>query len=337
MAGNIIFILSKNKKLIEEVQALLPNKRIFTFSTYKSLEEVADVQISLMIIDENFSKIKQKKSYTKMGQPPIIAIIKNLPNNKILSLIDLEIEAIILKNSLKEKLSKKVDNILNINKKNKKQNSFNNLGNLVNLYLQSVKKMTLGIELKDILKSILNEMNNRFDFISSEIKLKRKNVNNIDVSHFNRKKEQNNNKFVFNYNDENILLRIFYKEKFNRKELQIFIKVINALIANQDIYNNAMQREKYKYSQEKKELFNSMIISLNHQINNPLSIILLESQIINKKLKKDNGSLFKDKFNNIDKNILRIKNVIDSISRLKIDNPKYIPYIEDKNMISINN
>jgi nitrogen-specific signal transduction histidine kinase len=86
--------------------------------------------------------------------------------------------------------------------------------------------------------------------------------------------------------------------------------------------------------QEKNALLNQAIISLNHEINNPLSVISMEAQLLQRKL-EDKEDKIESRIARIEKNIDRIKVILERISTLNADNLRPVEYIDGREMLNL--
>jgi hypothetical protein len=118
--------------------------------------------------------------------------------------------------------------------------------------------------------------------------------------------------------------------------LKIIMEQINVALANFYIYKKMkISREKI-IRKERENLFDQMMISLNHEINNPLSIISMEAQLLQKGLTGEPGHI-ESRLERIEVNIDRIKTILEKMSSLNINAQKPVQYIKNKQMLNLCN
>jgi len=116
--------------------------------------------------------------------------------------------------------------------------------------------------------------------------------------------------------------------------LKAFAEQTAVALENAKLYWDVIKAREELIYYEKRNLLNQTIISLNHEINNPLSIISMEAELLHQRL--DNGeNKMESRIARIEKNIERIKNILERISALTIDNLHSIDYIDGKKMLNI--
>ncbi len=105
-------------------------------------------------------------------------------------------------------------------------------------------------------------------------------------------------------------------------------------IENAKLYWDMIQAREELVAEEKKALLGQMIVSLNHEINNPLSIISMEAQLLQRR-KADPEGAVEARLHNIETNIERIKTILERISELDIDDHRAIDYLGAKQMLNL--
>jgi signal transduction histidine kinase len=105
-------------------------------------------------------------------------------------------------------------------------------------------------------------------------------------------------------------------------------------IENAKLYWDMIQAREELVAEEKKALLGQMIVSLNHEINNPLSIISMEAQLLQRRRTDPEGAV-EARLHNIETNIDRIKTILERISELDIDDHQAIDYLGAKQMLNL--
>lgn len=126
-------------------------------------------------------------------------------------------------------------------------------------------------------------------------------------------------------------------KKLSRNEialLKAFAGQTAVALENARLYWDILKTREELIRQEKNALLNQTIISLNHEINNPLSIISMEAELLQKRL-EDKESKVESRIARIEKNIERIKGILDRISSLDADSLHPTEYIRGKQMLNI--
>jgi len=125
--------------------------------------------------------------------------------------------------------------------------------------------------------------------------------------------------------------------KLTRSEqelLKAFSEQTSVALENAKLYWDVIKAREELIRQEKKALLNQTIISLNHEINNPLSIISMEAQMIQHRLEK-NETKIEARIAKIEINIDRIKNILERISALQVENISTSEYLPGKRMLNL--
>lgn len=126
-------------------------------------------------------------------------------------------------------------------------------------------------------------------------------------------------------------------KKLSRNEialLKAFAEQTAVALENARLYWDILRTREELIKQEKNALLNQTIISLNHEINNPLSIISMEAELLHKRL-ENKESKVESRIARIEKNIERIKGILERISSLDADNLKPTEYIQGKQMLNL--
>ncbi len=116
--------------------------------------------------------------------------------------------------------------------------------------------------------------------------------------------------------------------------LKAFAQQTSVALENAKLYWDVIQAREELIRQEKKSLMNQTIISLNHEINNPLSIISMEAQMLQRRLEK-NEHKTEIRIAKIEQNIDRIKRILEKISALDMDDHIPVEYIAGTKMLNL--
>lgn len=122
-----------------------------------------------------------------------------------------------------------------------------------------------------------------------------------------------------------------------RNEIQLlkaFAEQTSVALENAKLYWDVIQAREELIRQEKRALMNQTIISLNHEINNPLSIISMEAQLLQQRLEKNENKI-EIRFAKIEQNIERIKRILEKISALNVEDHIPAEYIAGKKMLNL--
>jgi len=124
---------------------------------------------------------------------------------------------------------------------------------------------------------------------------------------------------------------------FSRNEialLKAFAAQTALALENAKLYWDVIQTQEQLVNQEKKTLLNQTILSLNHEINNPLSVISMEAQLLQQKLGKNEHSI-EARVIRIEQNTERIKKILEKISSLSTESLPITDYIEGRKMLNL--
>jgi len=116
--------------------------------------------------------------------------------------------------------------------------------------------------------------------------------------------------------------------------IKAFAGQTSLAIENAKLYWDMIQAREELVNEEKKALLGQMIVSLNHEINNPLSIISMEAQLLQRKLDDSEGTV-EARLQNIEANIERIKAILERISELDIADHQAVDYLGAKQMLNL--
>jgi GAF domain-containing protein len=126
-------------------------------------------------------------------------------------------------------------------------------------------------------------------------------------------------------------------KKLTRSEISLlraFAEQTSVALENAKLYWDVIRAREMLIKQEKKALLNQTIISLNHEINNPLSIISMEAEMLHQKLEKNENKL-ESRIGKIEINIERIKGILEKISALNVDDHIATEYITGQKMLNL--
>jgi K+-sensing histidine kinase KdpD len=136
------------------------------------------------------------------------------------------------------------------------------------------------------------------------------------------------------------LIAAFFKsasQKLSKSEISLlnaFAEQTSVALENAQLYRDIIQTREELIAQEKKSLLGQIVLSLNHEINNPLSIISMEAQLIQRRMVHKEEKVEK-RLANIENNIDRIKRILETISLLNIDGQISEEYINGKKMLHL--
>ena len=125
--------------------------------------------------------------------------------------------------------------------------------------------------------------------------------------------------------------------KFKANEIDLlkaFSEQTAVALENAKLYWDVISAREELIRQEKKALMNQTIISLNHEINNPLSIISMEAQLLHQRLEKNENKI-ESRIAKIETNIDRIKHILEKISALNMEEHIPVDYISGKKMLNL--
>ncbi len=121
-----------------------------------------------------------------------------------------------------------------------------------------------------------------------------------------------------------------------RKMLESFVKLITILLNNCRIIQYFLMSQEKIINQEREELLNQVYLSLNHELKNPLTVISLETELMQMNLAKRNdlGTISR-RLNNIENSIERIKTTLENLGKIKTEKLNLIDYLNGKKMIDL--
>ncbi len=105
-------------------------------------------------------------------------------------------------------------------------------------------------------------------------------------------------------------------------------------LENGKLLNDVLRTREKLIRQEKKNLLAQMVVSLNHEINNPLSIISMETQLLERDLNGSRDRL-SSRLNNINNSVQRIQRLLEKITSLQVENYETIAYTSRKAMLKL--
>ncbi len=116
--------------------------------------------------------------------------------------------------------------------------------------------------------------------------------------------------------------------------LTAFSEQAAVALENAQLYRDVIKAREKLVKQEKKTLLGQIAVSLNHEINNPLSIISMEAQLLQQRAANKEGKM-EARLHNIENNIERIKTILETISSLNIEEHIATDYINGKQMLNL--
>ena len=122
----------------------------------------------------------------------------------------------------------------------------------------------------------------------------------------------------------------------DRMLIEAFARQASLALENARLYRDVLKAQDRLVSQEKKALLGQMAISLNHEINNPLSIISMEAQLLQKRMLGSENQV-DHRLSNIEDNIERIRQILEKISSLELEAADVVEYLKGHQMINLHN
>lgn len=156
------------------------------------------------------------------------------------------------------------------------------------------------------------------------------------------------------FKENTVLLPLVIKDKFlgliaaafkdssgepSKREISLlsaFAEQTSVALENAQLYRDIIQTREELIAREKKSLLGQIVLSLNHEINNPLSIISMEAQLIQRRMVHKEEKV-DERLANIENNIDRIKSILETISSLNIDGQITQEYISGREMLQLFN
>jgi hypothetical protein len=116
--------------------------------------------------------------------------------------------------------------------------------------------------------------------------------------------------------------------------LKAFAEQTSVALENAKLYWDVIKAREELIRQEKKALLSQTIISLNHEINNPLTIISMEAQMLQNRLEKNENKV-EARIAKIEQNIDRIKDILEKISALNVEEHVPAEYMGGQKMLNL--
>jgi len=365
---------TNDAKFIKRIKSILNDNDYNILSYEDFLNNNNYDEAYVHIIDSlDISLIKRSMNKILKKDKGIILLCEDINPKDSVELLNKGISAIIFKNErankIREILENTMENVIYL----KELKSIVDKNKKLKELLFTLKSLTSDKDISEIIKIIMKGMIDSFDLklasfyvLKNNILKKRlnigKNLNesiklNKNLEKIIKKKDvvlvkknvlfENTEKgyfalipvfskskpfglIILEYTSKNIM------ETFeNDKEILIaFGEQISLAIENASLYWDILSTREELIRKEKEALLGQMIVSLNHEINNPLTIISMEAQLLQKKINKEKTSNINNRLSRIENNIERIKNILEKISSLKADKKNVIEYIKGKEMIN---
>jgi len=122
----------------------------------------------------------------------------------------------------------------------------------------------------------------------------------------------------------------------DRMLIEAFARQASLALENARLYRDVLKAQDRLVSQEKQALLGQMAISLNHEINNPLSIISMEAQLLQKRMTGKEEQV-DHRLASIENNIERIRQILEKISSLELEATDVVDYLKGHQMINLQN
>ncbi len=120
----------------------------------------------------------------------------------------------------------------------------------------------------------------------------------------------------------------------DRMLIDAYARQASLALENARLYRDVLKAQDRLVTEEKKALLGQMAISLNHEINNPLSIISMEAQLLQKRMPGQEESM-DQRLTNIENNIERIRKILEKISSLELEATEIVEYLNGRKMIDL--
>lgn len=319
----------------------------------------------------------------KRKKLPVVCIFDKLDGKDVVDILKGGVVSVLFKDDPVRKIKKELKDVLyNFNYLERVKELADNDAK-TRKFLDVVKTLTSNKDIKDMMLSILNAMQEVFRFgcaafyIVSHDMLKRKlllgqekdsppetlimedagiqwlteNRESGHIIHINDASSKMRKKF---FKRNTLLLPLVVKEKFfgfiaavfkssvrqlNRSELALlsaFSEQTSVALENARLYWDVIKAREDLVKEEKKSLLGQIALSLNHEINNPLSIISMEAQLLQQRM-PDKEDKIEGRLANIENNIDRIKVILETISSLEIDDQAFTEYLSGREMLDLHN
>jgi len=375
-------LYTKDSLLKERYESFFENDEIVFAENKNEIKE--SIGCDIIIVDEALITVKEyiedSKIFTKYKKP-IVYLVENDGIN-LLPLLDNGVISILLKNSDRDSVRKKFENIIYNYRYLKKMELMSKKSKRTEKFFELFNSITSDNSINDIMVSILESIQGTFGFKSIEFFfvmngiLKHKlsiGKNDKDYSDMKWRLDKKTPKWIKTimklnkpitiakkqntplkevFCNSSVIIPLKIKEKFigliaaetiseksvldkhDMKLLKAYGDQTSVVLENAQLYWNVITAREELIKQEKKNLLGQMIVSLNHEINNPLSIISMEAQLLQKKF-ENKESKIESRIANIENNIERIKLILEKISSLNVNKEIGIEYIKGQEMLNL--
>lgn len=166
-------------------------------------------------------------------------------------------------------------------------------------------------------------------------------------------KSKTKNPYEKDFKANTVLLPLVIKEKFlgmiaatikpaSRRLSDNEIALLGAFagqtavaLENAKLYRDVIRTREQLVEEEKRSLLGQIALSLNHEINNPLAVISMEAQLLQQRMTHKEEKTEK-RLTNIETNIERIKNILETISALDMEGQLLTEeYLSGKKMLRL--
>lgn len=375
-------LFTNDAELKSRYLSFFKDNEIVFLDTIDTIKDNKEAEI--IIIDESFLSVKQyleaNSALTKYKKPIIYIVEK--PQKNIVKLLDSGVISLLLKNADKTTVKKKIDNIFYNYKYLEKMKMISKKSKRTEKFFELFNSITSDSTINDIMLSILDSIQETFNFSSIDFFFVTKNTlkhklslgeKMDDSSKMEWKIGKNRPKWmayiikkkkpsIVNLKCKEEMIEVFglgttlmpliIKDKFiglisavseskknkldkhDMKLLKAYCDQTSVVLENAQLYWNVITAREDLIEQEKKNLLGQMIISLNHEINNPLSIISMEAQLLQKKFENKETKI-ESRIANIENNIDRIKTILEKISSLNVSKDLGMEYIKGQEMLNL--
>ncbi len=118
---------------------------------------------------------------------------------------------------------------------------------------------------------------------------------------------------------------------FDKELILSAAMLISMHIENHRVYVEAIKTKELLKEKEQKEILNKLVNTLNHEINNPLTIAYLNLESLRRKMENPNGTL--KNLEGIEVSLERIKDIMDNVN--KINSGKFLMMMRNRDLFNL--
>ncbi len=120
----------------------------------------------------------------------------------------------------------------------------------------------------------------------------------------------------------------------DRRLIRAFIDQAALAIGNARLYWDVIRTREQMVAQERQALLGQMVLSLNHEINNPLSVISMEAQLLHKAMQTCAPPM-DERLARIESSIERIRAILEQASQLDAQAATLTDYLPGRPMVNL--